>query len=105
MEQQETTRLFIESCDCNGRVQHNNGGNYHRITELHAFVAEDDDECYCIVLEETTTREAFPRDEYEHLIFNARMFELLRDDQLTNDEYERSMIQFRYGEAKIIAHS
>lgn len=105
MFKQETVTLYIEPCNCNGRAQHNNGGNYHRIAELHTFVTDGDDERYCIILEETTTREAFPRDEYEHLMFNAGAFELIRDDELTDDEYEQSMIQFRYGEAKIVAHS
>jgi hypothetical protein len=103
MFEQETIKLYQEECDCGGQTRHNNGGNYHRETNVHTFVADDNEECYCVILEETTSREAFPREEYEHLLYQGGRWELVHGDQLSDDEYENSEIAFRRGEAKIIA--
>ena len=100
--EQESILLYQEPCDCGSHIRHNNGGNYHRSVELHAFVAPDD-ESWCVVLEHTNTREDFPREEYECLVWDGCSFALTLADRLTANEYEHAAARFRSGEVEILA--
>jgi hypothetical protein len=93
--EKNTITLYAEPCDCGSRIRHNNGGNYHAIHRLHSL--EDTNGVHCLILEETTTREDFPGDEFEVLG--------IRDGKFCLEDYvEENNLQmlFRRGEAKII---
>ena len=98
----ETVTLYQEACDCGSQIQHNNGGNYHRIEVLHIF-SHPDKRCWCVVFERTSTREYFLGDEFEMLILDEHGFQLLREDQyyryFIGDDY---LARFRQGEAEIV---
>ena len=87
-------QLYCEPCDCGLQVRHNNGGNYHSIDRLH--IIGDENCIYCVILEETTTREGFPGDQYEYLTFQGGEF------HLENEELGGYPVRFLQGEAKII---
>ena len=87
-------QLYCEPCDCGLQIRHNNGGNYHTIDRLH--IIGDENNIYCVILEETTTREGFPGDQYEYLTFQDGGF------QLEEDKLKAYPVRFRQGEAKII---
>lgn len=95
--------LYREPCNCGDRIRHNNGGNYHAIDRLHLI--GDDDSIYCVILEETDTRESFPGDQYETLVFQDGKFRLEDNDWTDNDNIvnvDGYRVLFREGEAKII---
>lgn len=95
--------LYIGKCDCGEQIRHNNGGNYHAVVRLH--IIKDEDGVYCVILEETNTREDFPGDKYEILTFQGGVFRL--EDEKWVEEHEIVRIEgystrFRQGEAEII---
>jgi len=95
--------LYRESCDCGDQIRHNNGGNYHAVDKLHLF--GDDNNVYCVILEETSTRESFPGDQYETLVFQNGKFCLEDKDWADNDNIvniDGYPILFRQGEAEIV---
>jgi len=100
----KTTALLEEPCNCGDRVMHHNGGNYHRRIRLHTLVTDDS---YVVLLEDTTTREHFPGDNYQYLVKYPDGFELI--DELVYDmdvEDGRAgpiLARFLAGEAEIIA--
>jgi len=101
----KTTDLYGEPCNCGSHIRHNNGGNYHRITRLHTSVCNDGENSV-VVLEQTTTRERFPRDELEVLVFNASgpdpKFEIVPQEWI-EDEPDCEVLQtFLWGEARIL---
>ena len=87
-------QLYSEPCDCGLQIRHNNGGNYHAVDRLH--IIGDENSIYCVILEETTTREGFPGDQYEILTFKGGEF------RLENEELAGCPIRFLQGEAEII---
>ena len=94
--------LYCEPCNCGLQIRHNNGGNYHAVGQLHLI--GDEDGVYCIILEETTTREGFPGDQYEILTFQDGVFRL-EDEERVEDEIVRVEgypVRFRQGEAEIV---
>jgi|GEM_PF-4642355 len=96
-----TITLYAEPCDCGSRIRHNNGGNYHAVDQLHLI--GDENSVYCIILEETTTREGFPGDRYEILTFQRGKFRL--EDEEREDKIVRVEgypVRFRQGEAEIV---
>jgi len=93
--------LYREQCNCGVQIRHNNGGNYHAVDRLHLF--GDENSVYCIILEETTTREGFPGDRYEILTFQRGEFRL--EDEEREDKIVRVEgypVRFRQGEAEIV---
>lgn len=107
--ERKSITLHQEPCDCyekHGRVMHNNGGNYHAIERVHTF--SDGEGNWCVVLERTDTREGFPMDEYDALLFSdERGWEMVTrwHDVIPPCEENNIVAEFRYGEAQIIAHS
>jgi hypothetical protein len=101
----QTIELYQEPCDCNGRVMHNNGGNYHEVVNVHTFASEIGSPAWCVVLETTTTREGFPRESLDSLLETAGRFELVPREQVDDDELDDEIARFRRGEAEIIAQS
>ena len=102
---QETIELYQEPCDCGSRVMHNNGGNYHEVVNVLTYTSETEPAAWCVVLETTTTREGFPREELDSLLLLEHGFVLVRRDQLEDDELDNEADRFRCGEAEIIAQS
>jgi len=95
--------LYREPCDCGSQLRHNDGGNYHAVDKLHLI--RDDDSIYCVILEETSTRERFPGDQYEILTFNGGKFRLEDEDWVEEHEIVRVegyAVRFRQGEAEIL---
>ena len=95
--------LYRESCNCGDQIRHNNGGNYHAIDRLHLF--GDDDIIYCVILEETDTRESFPGDQYDILTFYDGEFRLEDEEWVEEHEIVRVEgypVRFRQGEAEIV---
>lgn len=89
------------------QIRHHNGGNYHAVVRLHLI--GDEDGVYCVILEETTTREEeeFPGDRYEILIFHYGEFHLGdkwlvkgKENKIVN--IEGFPVRFRQGEAEIV---
>jgi len=91
------TRVYTEPCDCGDRIRHNNGGNYHDRINV---VAVSGEQGYCVLVEETTTRENFPADKFEVLLFREGQFELEWQDRL--DDPNDGIATFREGEARIV---
>lgn len=102
---QETIEVYQEPCDCGSQVMHNNGGNYHEVVNVRTYTSETGPVAWCVVLETTTTRESFPREELDSLLFLEHGFALVRRDQLEDDELDNEADRFRRGEAEIIAQS
>jgi hypothetical protein len=115
--EKNTITLYAEPCDCGSRIRHNNGGNYHAIHRLHSL--EDTNGVHCLILEETTTREDFPGDEFEVLVFRNDEFVLEDEERAVKNiiQVDREVkpifssetitilkrpVLFRAGEAKII---
>ena len=65
----KTIDLYQEPCDCGDRILHNNGGNYHRITRT--VTVRDGEGNAAVLIENTTTRETFPRDDLDVLTFDS----------------------------------
>jgi len=86
------------------QLRHNNGENHCYISRLHSI--EDERGIYCSIFEKTTTREDFPGDRYEILIFKDGVFHLEDEEQVkdaVNIVYiEGYPVRFRQGEAEII---
>lgn len=101
----ETIELYQEPCDCGSQVRHNNGGNYHEVVNVRTYTSETGPVAWCVVLETTTTRESFPREELDSLMPSEHGFALIPRDQLENDELDDEVDRFRRGEAEIIAQS
>lgn len=99
-----TIELYREKCNCGYQIRHNNGGNYHAIDRL--YLIGDEDNVYCVILEETDTRESFPGDQYETLVFQDGKFRLEDKDWANESNIiyteEGFQLLFREGEAKII---
>lgn len=104
MFERQTIALYHEPCDCGNHIRHNNGGNYHLRESVHTF--SDGKGKWCVVIEHTTTREDFLKDEHDALVFNDefREFELVPDWRARLDPpAEKDIIaEFRYGEAAIV---
>lgn len=112
--EKNTITLYAEQCDCGSRIAHNNGGNYHKIHRMHLL--EDANGVHCIILEETTTREDFPGDEFEVLTLENGEFVLEDEECGKGVEVDREVtsifseekinvtgkVFFRRGEAKIL---
>lgn len=95
--------LYREPCNCGDQIRHNNGGNYHAVDKLHLI--GDENGVYCIILEETSTRERFPGDQYEVLVFQDGKFRLEDEDWADTDVVyteEGYSVRFRQGEAEIV---
>ena len=96
--------LYREQCNCGVQIRHNNGGNYHAVDQLHLI--GDENSVYCIILEETTTREGFPGDQYEILTFQRGKFRLEDEERVKEDKkivrVEGYPVRFRQGEAEIV---
>jgi len=97
--------LYVEPCNCGLQIRHNNGGNYHAVVRLHLI--GDEDGVYCVILEKTSTREDFPGDRYEILIFQDGEFRLGdkwlvkgKENKIVN--IEGFPVRFRQGEAEIV---
>ena len=105
----KTITLYEEPCDClerHGRIMHDNGGNYHEVARLHVYYDGAGD--FVVVIEETDTREHFPRDEMAVLVRDGRHFRVLekadRDWRVENMGHDLPVIdRFRDGDATIIA--
>ena len=100
----DVINLYCEPCNCGSQIRHNDGGNYHAVDRLHLF--GDDDSIYCVILEKTDTRESFPGDQYEVLVFLYGKFRL-EDEDWADESYivyteEGSKLLFRPGEAEIV---
>lgn len=94
---------YCEPCNCGLQIRHHNGGNYHEIERIHIIGNEDG--VYCVILEETTTREDFPGDRYEVLTFTGGEFRLEDEKWAKEDEkvrIEGCSARFHQGEAEII---
>lgn len=107
--------LYSEPCDCDSHIRHNNGGNYHAIHQLH-LIQDGNGNNLCTILEETSTREDFPGDEFEVLTYKNGQFALEQDSKedivyleikiepifSENPVKITRQVFFRQGEAKII---
>ena len=74
----EYITLYEEECDCyqkHGRCLHVNGGNYHDIENL--VLVWYQDQLIGFGIEETTTRESFPGDEFDTLVADPEGIYLL----------------------------
>ena len=84
----QTVELYEEPCDCGSQVRHNNGGNYHAVARL--VTVSDGEGNAAVVIENTTTREAFPGDDFDVLIFDPHrhpQWELIPEEWTsTHDE-------------------
>lgn len=104
MLEKRTIVLYREKCNCGWHIRHNNGGNYHAIDRLHLI--GDDDIIYCVILEETDTRESFPSDQYEVLVFQDGKFRLEDEDWADEADVvyteEGYSVRFRQSEAEIL---
>lgn len=107
----EVVTLYEEPCDCldkHGRILHDNGGNYHRVVRVHTFAG--DDGSWCAVVEDTDTRERFPRDIEEYLVRDGKYggYKLVTEHEhewlVEAGGYDFPIIaRFRDMEARIIA--
>ena len=93
------TTLYREPCNCGDRVMHNNGGNYHAVG--YVVVAKDGEGRAAVVIESTTTRETFPRDEFECLVWDGKAFDLISEDE-ADQEHTEAIARFLSGEARIV---
>lgn len=94
--------LYSERCDCGDRIRHNNGGNYHVTAWVRTFHVRDNEtgarvpDVWAIVIHDDSSREVFPKDEFEQLVFDGMWrWEPCGFCRLPN--------VFRYGEARIVA--
>jgi hypothetical protein len=96
----ETVCLYREPCNCGDHIRHNNGGNYHQTVNL---ITVTNGEAWCVVLEETNTRESFPGDTFETLCANNQSFYLCQRGHKAKADID--LMSFRKGEAEILAQS
>jgi hypothetical protein len=89
----DEVQVYAEPCDCGTQNRHNNGGNYHHRTNV---VTVRGPEAFCVIVEDTDTREVFPREEHDALLYVDGKFELVYDWNVA------AITLFRVGQARIV---
>ena len=96
----QTADLYEEPCDCGGQVRHNNGGNYHSIARL--VTASDGEGNAAVVVENTTTREVFPGDDFDVLVFDGRSFGVIPEEWARERDGDEAIHRFLTAEAMVL---